>query len=412
MNLFSTMLGWFGSGSLSNNDKGAQTGTGNTSTDAGISVSNERAMQVSAVWACVQYITNSVASLPINFYEKTDDGRELIDDGPLNALFHISPNALMKPRDFRKAMTLQLCLWSNAYAHIEWMGKRPVSIIPLRPSRMTPVIGEDGDLTYHYQTTMGIIVYSKKSIMHMKGFSSDGIAGYQRVDYAAKTLGLSVSADVYAAKQFANGGHSGGGRLTFDDFLTDKQRDQARALYDSVSETAYNKGKLWLLEGGVKYEQDGLNPDTMQMIETRKMQLGEVARFFGVPEVLIGASGGGTGAWPASFEQQMQFFLTFTLQDYIDEWECSILDSLIADKRTVSADHDVKGFIKMDAKTRAEVQASQAQNGTRTRNELRKEDNMPPKEGADDLTVQVNLTPAQSLGEMEKVGGGNGDGLQ
>ena len=66
----------------------------------------------------------------------------------------------------------------------------------------------------------------------------------------------------------------------------------------------------------------------------------------------------------------------------------------------------------MDSKTRAEIQSIRAQNGLRTRNELRKEDNMPRKDGADDLTVQVNLTPAQSLGEMEKVGGDNGDGLQ
>jgi HK97 family phage portal protein len=368
-------------------------------------------MQVSAVWACVQYITNSVCSLPLDFYKKTPDGRERLERGPLSDLFHISPNQHMKPRDFRKAMTMQLCFWSNAYAHIEWIGKRPVSITPLRPGRMTPVIGDDGVLVYHYQTSKGVIVFAKKSIMHMKGFGPDGITGLERGSYARKTLGLSVSADVYASKQFANGGHSGGGRLTFDEFLTEKQRIQARALYDGVSETAYNKGKLWLLEGGVKYEDDSLNPDTMQMIETRKMQLGEIARYWGVPEVLIGA-GGATSAWPASFEQQLLSFLTFTLQDYIDEWETAIKDSLITDKRNEFADHDVTGFIKMDSITRAQIQSIHAQNGLRTRNELRRDDNMPRKDGADDLTVQVNLTPAQSLGEMEKVGGGNGDGLQ
>lgn len=413
MNLFSRALSWFGLGGLSNADKGKQTGYTNNTTDAGISVSDERAMQVSAVWACVQYITNSVCSLPLDFYKKTDDGREkLKTPNPLSDLFHVSPNQYMKPRDFRKAMTMQLCIWSNAYAAIDWNGKRPVSIMPLRPGRMTPVIGNDGVLVYHYQTGEGIIVYSQKSIMHMKGFGADGIVGLERGSYARKTLGLSVSADVYAAKQFANGGRSGGGRLTFDDFLTDKQRAQAKALYSGISETAYNKGKLWLLEGGVKYEDDTLNPDTMQMIETRKMQLGEIARFFGVPEVLIGAGGGGSSAWPASFEQQLLSFLTFTLQDYIDEWETAIKDSLITDKRNEFADHDVTGFIKMDAKTRAEIQSIHVQNGLRTRNEERKSDNMPPKDGANELTVQLNLTPAQSLGEMEKVGANNADGLQ
>jgi len=404
MNLFSRALAFFHSGSISNNDTGAQAGLISNSTDAGISVSDERAMQLSAVWACVQYITNSVCSLPLNFYRKTDDGgREEIIDGPLNALFHISPNQWMKPRDFRKAMTMQLCFWSNAYAEITWSGKRPVAIMPLRPGRMTPVINADGSLVYHYQTDKGMIVYAQKSIMHMKGFGADGISGMERGSYARKTLGLSVSADVYASKQFANGGRPGGGFLMFDDFLTTEQRDNAKKLYSGMSETAYNQGKVWMLEGGVKFETDALNPDTMQMIETRKMQLGEIARFFGVPEVLIGAGGGGTSAWPASFEQQLLSFLTFTLQDYIDEWEMAIKDSLIADKRNEFADHDVSGFIKMDSKTRAEVQSIQAQNGLKTRNELRRANNDSAKDGGDGLTVQVNLAPLDMLGVVPDV---------
>lgn len=409
MNLFSNMLKWFGVGAISNNDTGAQTGTTSQASDAGITVTDERAMQASAVWACVQYITNSVVSLPLNFYKKTaDGGREEIEKTPLNRLFHNRPNRWMKPRDFRKAMTMQLCTWSNAYAVIDWIGPRPVSITPLRPGRMTPVIGDDGELTYHYSTSKGPIVYSQKSIMHMKGFGSDGITGLERMSYAKRSLGITVSADVYAARQFANGGASGGGYLTLDQWLTPEQRENAKKLYQGLSETAYEKGKLWILEGGTKYERDTLNPDTLQMIETRKFQLGEIARFFGVPEVLIGASGS-TSAWPASFEQQLLSFLTFTLQDYIDEWEHAIADSLIPGAGNVFASHDTTGFIKMDAKTRATIQSIWAQNGLKTRNEIRRSNNDPALDGADELTVQVNLTPVD---QMPKVGEKPTDGLQ
>ncbi len=395
-------LRWFGIGSLSNQDTGKQVGyTGGAGTNTGISVTDDRAMQVSAVWACVQYITNSVCSLPLGFYEDKKDGRRVLKNHALNDLFHLSPNQLMKPRDFRKAMTMQMCMWSNAYAEITWISDRPVSLIPLRPGRMTPHINDDGSLSYHYQMSQGVRVYSKRSIFHLKGFGSDGVVGLERSSYARESLGLSVSADTYAASQFANGGRSGGGYLMFDKFLTKDQREQARKLYDGMSETAFNKGKLWILEGDVKYEADTLNPDTMQMIETRKMQLGEIARFFGVPEVLIGAAGA-TSAWPASFEQQLLSFLTFTLQDYIDEWEQAIKYSLIAprDKHRYFADHDVTGFIKMDSQTRAAIQSTQVQNGLKTRNEIRRSNNDPIVEGGDDLTVQVNLTP---LEELEKV---------
>jgi len=406
MNLFSPILRLFGVGGLSSNDKGNQVpASSSISTDSGISVSNERAMRVSAVWACVQYITNSVASLPLTFYDKTNEGREEVDRNHyLNRLFNIQPNALMKARDFRKAMTFQMCLWQNAYAEITWAGNRPVALMPLRPGRMVPFITNDGELQYHYSTSGGVHVYEKKSILHLKGFGSDGISGLERVGFANQTLGLSVSADTYAAKQFANGGGPGGGGfLTFDEFLTDEQREQARERYSGMSETAYQKGKLWVLEGGVKFTPDTLNPDTLQMLETRRMQLGEIARFFGVPEVLIGAAVNSSSSWPASFEQQLLSFLTFTLQDYIDEWESGISYSVVSqkDKGSLIVDHDVSGFIKMDAKTRASVQSSQVQNGIKTRAEVRKANNDPHIEGTDELTVQVNLTPADQLGDKD-----------
>ncbi len=399
MNLFSRILSLFGKGALSNSDEGAQSGSsGGISTDAGISVSDERAMQLSAVWACTQYIVNSVCSLPLNFYKKNDTGRVEVDkDHHLVTLFHRSPNALMKPRDFRKAMTTQLVLWSNAYAEIVWNGQRPVALIPLQPGRMTPVI-RDNELSYDYSTSTGVRVYSKKSIMHLKGLSTAGIVGLERNDYARESFGLSVSADTYAAKQFANGGRSGGGYLSFDQFLTKQQREQARELYSGMSETAYNAGRLWILEGGSSYKGEAVNPDTMQMIETRKMQVSEIARFFGVPEVMIGG-GGATSAWPASFEQQLLSFLTFTLQDYLDEWEHGIKESLILDRRTF-ADHDTTGFIKMDSVAKAQLHSSWVQNGLKTRNEIRKINNDPAVVGGDDLTVQVNLTP---IDELDKV---------
>lgn len=397
MNLFSSFLKLFSTAGLSNLDQGRQIGSsGGVSTDSGVSVNDERAMALSSVWACTQYIVNSVCSLPLNFYQQTRDGRqELSRDHYLKQLFHRSPNVLMKPRDFRKAMTTQLVLWSNAYAEIFWQGERPVAIVPLRPGRMTPYL-DGGELTYHYQMQQGVRILSKRSVLHLKGLGTDGIVGLERNDYARESYGLSVSADTYAAKQFANGGRSGGGYLMFDQWLTQTQREQARDLYEGMSEGSFNKGKLWILEGGVKYQGDTVNPDTMQMIETRKMQVSEIARFFGVPEVMIGG-GGATSAWPASFEQQLLSFLTFTLQDYVDEWEHAIKESLITD-RNVFADHDTTGFVKMDSTAKAQLHASWVQNGLKTRNEIRKINNDPPVEGGDELTIQVNLAPVDQIG--------------
>ncbi|RMG71920.1 MAG: phage portal protein [Chloroflexi bacterium] len=400
MKIYSPLLRLFGLGGLSNPDKGFQySSTIGTATQSGINVSDEQALRVSAVWSCVHLIAQSVANLPLNVYELTPTGRRQITErDPLVDLLKLSPNRFMKPRDFRLHMTTQLALWNNAYAVIEWSGERPVSITPLRPNRMVPYINDDNDIEYHYSTSGGVVVYSKKSILHLKGVGSDGIVGFDRLSFARESLGLAVSAEVFAAKQFANGGNGGGGFLMFDQFLTDKQRKAAHEMYSGMNETAYNANQLWILEGGVKYEPSKLPPDTMQMVETRKMQIGEIARFFGVPEVLLGTSSGAS-SWPASFEQQVLSFLTFTLQSYLDEWESALLDSLVpaGRKNRIVFDHDTTGFIRTDSQAKAAYLSTLVQNGLVSRNEGRRLLNLPEVPGGDELTVQVNMTELDKL---------------
>lgn len=388
----------FGAGGVSNPDKGYQVGAiERTFTDSGISVTDERALKVSAVWACVQLIANSVAGLPLKVFREEESGRvPLKSKHFLTDLLHGSPNSLMKPRDFRLAMTVQSALWSNAYAEIVWSGDRAVALNPLRPGRMTPFITENGELTYHYAVEGGVHVYSDRSIFHLKGFGTDGIVGQERNNFARETYGLAVSADTFAAKQYANGGRPGG-VLTVDQFLTKDQRDQVREIYQGMTEGAYNQGKMWVLEGGMKYDAVDYNAEQMQMIATRTHQLGEVARFFGVPDVLIGAGSNNNSAWPASFEHQMLYFLTHTIQPYLDEWEAEIRHSLIPRGSNINVDHDTAPLVKMDSEAKGKFLSMSVQNGLMTRNEARKVLNLPEVEGGDDLTVQTNLSPIEDL---------------
>jgi len=402
MNLFSPILRLFNSRSLSNPDKGYQIGAlEKTSTDAGVSVSDERALKVSAVWACVQLIANSVASMPFLVFRESESGREPMKSRHfVTDLLHKKPNAYMKPRDFRLAMTVQMALWNNAYAEIVWNGDRPVALMPLRPGRMAPHIDQNGELSYHYHvksgSDTGVKVYAPRSILHLKGFGTDGVVGVERNNYAREALGLTVAAETFAARQFANGGRPGG-VLSFDEFLKPEQREQARKLYEGISEGPQNANKLWILEGGIQYKTLDFAADQMQMIATRSQQLSEVARFFGVPSVMIGANDNSSTAWPASFEQQMLSFLTFTLQSYLDEWECAVRDSLIPADSNINVDHDTSGLIKMDSSSRAQYLSTLVQNGLMTRNEARKSLNLKEVVGGDDLTVQVNLSPLEQL---------------
>jgi len=235
--------------------------------------------------------------------------------------------------------------------------------------------------------------------MHLKGFGMDGIVGAERNDYARESYGLSVAAETYAAKQFANGGRPGG-VLTLDQFLTKEQRDQVRDIYSGLSEGPANAGSLWVLEGGMKYQALDFDANQMQMIATRAHQLSDVARYFNMPDVLIGAGSTNSSAWPAAFEQQMLMFLTHTIQPYLDEWESAIRYSLIPPTSDINVDHDPGPLVKMDSQAKAAFLSSLVQNALMTRNEARKILNLKEMEGGDELTAQTNLVPLDKLGEQ------------
>ena len=396
----------FRGGALTNSDKGQQSARPLPVRSASnIVVTDERAMMISAVFACVRLLVQTGATLPLGFFERTTEGRELLDpEHYLCQLLKFSPNNFMTAKEFRQAMWTQRVLWGNGYAKIKWMGERPVSLTPLKPEFMTVNRGESG-LIYKYSTDSGIKEYSQREMFHLKGFSTDGIVGISALGYARESLGVSVAAEQTAAKSI-------GGRanavLETDDVPTAEQKAQLRELYGSGQMTSeyHTDGGLMITPAGLKYRAISMPPDDLQLLESRQFQIPEICRFFGVPAVMVDGAAGAAAAWPASYEQQVLSFLTFGLKPYLDEWEDAIPDSLLSpkDRRTIFAEHNVEGLLRADSKARSDFYASAAQNGWMTRAEIRRRENLTPREGSDELTVQVNLTP---LDELDKVGDTN-----
>lgn len=403
-------MGWFsrifGGGGLSNPVEGSQaSGEEKYTTDAGTSVTDEKAMQLSAVWSCVRLISETVGSLPLAVYERTAEGREATEDHYLHELLRVSPNALMTPLEFREALTMQLALWGNGYAEIKRdQNGKPFSLVPLHPSRVTPK-REAGTVTYHYNHGKGEHIFAKESILHLKGFGVEGIIGLSPLSYAREAMGITAAADRHAARSFTNGSRPSG-VLTVDRILTPDQREKLRGIYENL-----DTNSLWVLEGGTAYQQLTIPPDDLQMLETRQFQVSDIARFFRVPSHMINDHSKDT-SWGSGIEQQNIGFLTYTLRPYLTRWETAIGSALLSrtDRKKYFVEHTVEGLLRADSAARASFYSQMAQNGIMTRNEIRKKENLPPVDGGDELTVQVNLTPVQDL--PSATGGANGNEAQ
>jgi HK97 family phage portal protein len=256
-------------------------------------------------------------------------------------------------------------------------------------------VKRDADrLTYHYRNAQGVRVIDQENVLHVKGFGTDGVVGFSPLSHGRETMGVSASADAFAAKAFGSNGRPTG-VLMMDQTLTPEQRANAKKIYEGLS---VDDSKLWLLEAGVKYEALSLPPDDLQMLESRSFQVSEIARFFGVPSHLINATEKST-SWGSGIEQLTLGFLQYTIEPYLKEWEAEIHRKLLTrtEGRSIFVEHNVEGLLRADSAGRASFLATMVQNGLMTRNEGRGKENLPPKDGGNDLTVQLNLTPVDDL---------------
>jgi HK97 family phage portal protein len=190
--------------------------------------------------------------------------------------------------------------------------------------------------------------------------------------------------------------------MTSERLLTDAQRAQVRQEYGGMAEGGTDK-RFWLLEGALKYQAITVSPEDMQMLQTRTFQISEIARIFGVPLFLLMETEKST-SWGSGLEQMNLGFLTYTLRPYLQRMVCTFNRRIIpADQRSkVFVDIDEKALLSLDSVALKELYASMAQNGTMTRNEIRRAMKLPQSsaKNMDAFTVQSALTTVENLGRV------------
>jgi HK97 family phage portal protein len=373
---------------------------GGGETDAGERVSVDMAMQQGVVWACVRMIAETTATLPLHLYKMDNNGQAKIDRGnSLYSILHDNPNVEMTAVEFWGAMSGCYLLWGNAYASIErGTGNRIVALNPMRPDRVQVRRQSDGSLLYIYSFGGQRQEFQEDDIFHIKGFSLDGLMGMSTVSQARQTIGGARAAERVSGSIFRNGMRPSG-VLKAPTYLTDPQRIIAQDLLAKFKGAAQTGGTP-LLEGGWTWESLTIPPADGQMLETRHFHVEEICRWFGIPPIFVGHSGQTT--WGSGIEQIILLWLTTGLRAHLKRIEDAIkLRLLTAQERTIYyPEFNVDALLRADTVARTAQMSSLAQNGLRTRNELRAWDNQPPLPGGDDLTVQSNLMPIDKLGEV------------
>nr|WP_252192925.1 phage portal protein [Rhizobium sp. CSW-27] len=371
--------------------------------ETGETVSSDSILALSAVWACVNLLCGTIASLPVMVYRTDANGDRIVaKDHPLYRLLHDSPNYDQTAVDFWEFVISSLELWGNAYARIERTatrtGTRIVSLVPVSPRIVSVRRTEAGALEYKWTKDGRSYVETDATMLHIRGFGGDPLGGLSTLHFGRESFGLAQAINRSAAATFRNGLRPFF-QLVFDKWLTPEQRDLAEKKLLERYAGAVNSGRPYISEGGAKLEALSIKPEDAQMLQSRAFSVEEVCRFFGVPPFLIGHNEKSSG-YPTSLEQQVLTFQKFTLRRRLKRIEQALEKQLLtpADRANgITIEINLDGLLRGDSAARSRFYQVMTGIGAMTINEVRKLENMPPVDGGDVPRMQMQNRPITEI---------------
>lgn len=375
---------------------------------AGVAVTQESALGISAFWACVRILASTIGSLPITVYVTNGQKRTPARDTPLWNVLHDSPNADQTPIDFVECLSLSLLLTGNSYARKIKSAGRLVGLDPIRPDIVSVRRLESGAIGYRWSENGRSFDLTDADVFHVRGFGGGPLSGLSPLRHGCETLGIAQAARRSAASMYRNGMRPSG-TLTTEKYLSEEQYQAVQERIADQFVGAQNAGRPFVLEGGMKWDSLSMNAEDAQLLQSMAFSVEEICRIFGVPPFMIGHSEKST-SWGTGIEQQMLGFQKFTLNPYLRRIEQAISKQLIApaDRGRLHAEFNLEGLLRADSKARAEFYRTMTQIGAMTVNEVRKKENLPPIEGGDVARVQSQNVPlTEASGQTVGTNDGN-----
>jgi len=379
------------------------------STWAKVSVGEQTQMRIAAAFSAIRLIAETVGTLPLHLYRKTDQGRVRATDHPAYDLVRYQPNPNMTAAEWKEAMAVSLATLGQSYNYVgrfESTG-RIFSIQPVHKSRCRPEVKPDGKVIYHYTTLQGRqIALQRQDVCPIRGFGNVGdLEGLAPHHTHAESLALTQAVEKYASQFFGSGARPHGVLLTeLSDASAQKAPEEVERIRSKFMQRvreAWTDGLLPVLPRGLKYQPIATNNNDAQFIETRKLQIAEIARIYRVPLHMLMEM---DKASYNNSEQANKHFLDYTLMPYLVRIEQGLGSSLLtpAERREgLYFEFDTKHLLRGDSTQRAQFYVSMRTAGAMTQNEIRELENMDTREGADDLHVPLNMAPSDLLRQIQ-----------
>lgn len=352
-----------------------------------------QSLALSAVYRCVNVLVNSIASLPVKVYRTTEDGYKYEVKNDLYYILAKKPNKKMNNYTFYSLIVKDILLSGNAYALILRKDGKVVGLQYVQPGLVNPIDKID-HIEYQVAGLKGIV--REEDILHFMNFTDNGVYGISVLTHAKRTLGIADFGDKSSENWFKSGGCTSG-FLKFTSPSNGKQREEILSAWNQATGGPNSVGPngIAVLPSNVEYTQLSISPADAQLLDSRKFEVIEICRFFGVPPFKV------FDLEKSSYnnsEMAELSFLNDTLRPLITKIENEIETKLFKEEDKLDVKFDVNEMLRTDKKSQAEYYTKLFTIGAITSNEVRKELDMTPVDGGDDALVQVNLCKLKNIG--------------
>ena len=361
-------------------------------------ISSTQALRLSAVYACVNLLSQTISTLPFNIYERTENGSQKAARHPLSKLLSIAPNDDMNAQIFLATLVSTVLLKGNAF--VRPIRARNGAIIRLDLLDSDAINIDINAKKYYYTSDQGMVAFSYKELVNVLFTpSANGIKGLTPIEQCQKTLGLSTAIDDSGTAFFKNRAMPSG-VLSFDAKMSDAQFDEIRKSM-SAGFKGKNAGRLMILEAGGKFSQLSINNSDAQFIEVKNFQIADIARIFRVPPHLIGELSRATFS---NIEHQKIDFIDSTIRPLCESIESAFAHRLLSESEQEKFyfKFNLAGLLRGDMKSRFEAYNLGRNMGVYSANDIRRLEDLNEIDGGDIYLQPLNMTEQGAKDERNK----------
>ena len=351
-----------------------------------------QSLALSAVYRCVEVITNGVASLPVKLYRTDEKGFKYEMHNNLSFILSKKPTGKMNAFTFYKLIVKDILLQGNAYALILRNGKGEIIGLQYIQAGLVSPIDRGDRIEYQVTGIKGFV--RQEDILHFMNFTDNGVYGISVLTHARRTLGIADYGE-NASENFYKSGGCTTGFLKFDGPSSGKQREEILSAWNQATGGVRNQPNgIPVLPANVNYTQLSVNPADAQLLESREFSIVEICRFFGVSPTKCFDL---THASYNNSEMAELAFLNDTLRPLLTKIEMEMETKLFKPEDGYDIKFDVSELLRTDKKSQAEYFTKLFNLGVLSPNDIRKELDMDEIEGGDIHCAQINLTSIKNL---------------